>query len=72
MTAMLGVCTHLVLLLVVSVLQLLDKLNALFKACSSLVLSSFATLLAALNMSDLFALARAVRHNYAVIALIEI
>ena len=72
MTAMLGVCTHLVLLLVVSVLQLLDKLNALFKACSSLVLSSLATLLAALNISDLFALARAVRHNYAVIALIEI
>ena len=38
MTAMFGVCTHLVLLLVVSVLQLLDKLTALFKARSSLVL----------------------------------
>ena len=38
MTAMFGVCTHLVLLLVVSVLRLLGKLNALFKACSSLVL----------------------------------
>ena len=68
MTAMFGVCTHLVLLLVVSVLRLLGKLNALFKALQQ---SSLATVLAVLNTSDLFALAHALRHNYAIHAFIK-